>query len=164
MPRLLFAMICLALAAYPTIAGAKCSGEEQGFVKSRLGEMPVDIVFDNQSSDRLTLYWIDYEGKRQKYATIKPRTTFTQSTFITHPWALARGTNDCYGLFWPDGQTRTIVIESLYDVRTGPLWGDEDAAEVCPGKCSEWEARWTGEWRNVIPAVRSACQCVGGKG
>ena len=163
MHRLLIAVICL-LAAYPAVAHAKCSGEEQGFVKSRKGEMPVDIVFDNQSNDRLVLYWIDYNGKRQKYGTIKPKTKFTQSTFLTHPWALARGTNDCYGLFWPDWQTRTILIESLYEVKSGPIWSEDDAAEVCPQKCADWEARWTGEWRNVIPAVRAACECKGGKG
>ncbi len=161
--RLLFAIACL-LAAYPAMSHAKCTGEEQGFVKSRVGEMPVDLVFDNRSSDKLVLFWIDYNGKRQKYGTIKPRTKFTQSTFLTHPWALARGTNDCFGLYWPDGQTRTIVIESLYEVKSGPLWGEDDAAEVCPKKCGEFEARWTGEWRSVIPAVRSACQCIGGNG
>ena len=162
--RPLSVILCFLAIAFPVAAQAQCSGEQQGFVKSRKGEMPVDLVIDNQSSDKLTLYWIDYDGKRQKYGTIKPKTKFTQSTFITHPWVIARGTNECFGLYWPDGQTRTILIESLYDVKTGPLWGDGDASEVCPKKCAEWEARWTGEWRNVIPAVRSACQCIGGKG
>lgn len=163
MRSLVFAIACLA-ALFPAAVFAKCSGEEQGFVKSRKGEMRVDLIFDNQSNDKLTLYWIGYDGKRQKYGTIKPKTKFTQSTFLTHPWVLARGTNDCFGLYWPDGQTRTILIESLYDVKTGPIWSDSDAAGTCPKKCEKWEARWTGEWRSVIPAVRSACQCIGGTG
>jgi hypothetical protein len=50
---------------------------------------PVNITFTNNYGDRaVNLYWVDYGCGEVNYATIGPLSSFTQMTFVTHPWRL----------------------------------------------------------------------------
>ncbi len=51
------------------------------------------IVFDNRSSQEVQLFWVDPEGNRQPYGTLKPGTTRRQHTFTGHVWAAIREGN-----------------------------------------------------------------------
>jgi dipeptidyl aminopeptidase/acylaminoacyl peptidase len=44
------------------------------------------VVFENQSSKPLELYWIDRGGKRQRYATLQPGARREQHTYARHVW------------------------------------------------------------------------------
>ncbi len=57
--------------------------------KSTMGEKKTIMNFVNKSNLELNLDWVDYSGKRINYGKIKPYSTFTQSTYATHPWILA---------------------------------------------------------------------------
>lgn len=46
------------------------------------------LVFSNDSSSVVDLWWIDYCGKEVYYASINPGTTYMQPSFATHPWVL----------------------------------------------------------------------------
>ncbi len=45
------------------------------------------ILFDNRSGAEVRLYWIDAEGNRQPYGTLKAGSTRRQHTFAGHVWA-----------------------------------------------------------------------------
>eukprot|EP00174_Griffithsia_okiensis_P000792 GO256354.1.p1 GENE.GO256354.1~~GO256354.1.p1 ORF type:complete len:137 (+),score=6.64 GO256354.1:60-413(+) len=36
----------------------------------------------------VAVYWINYNGREQKYNTLTPGRSYVQSTFVTHPWVL----------------------------------------------------------------------------
>lgn len=46
------------------------------------------LVFSNDSSSVVDLWWIDYCGREVYYASINPGTTHMQPSFATHPWVV----------------------------------------------------------------------------
>ena len=45
------------------------------------------VAFISRTHRKVDVFWIDYDGKRVKYATLKEYgDTFTIYTFVTHPW------------------------------------------------------------------------------
>src|ERR1043166_4593566 len=57
------------------------------------------IVFHNQTSQTLLLYWVDFEGRQQRYGDIPPHTVRSQSTFSTHPWLCSDEHGNATALF-----------------------------------------------------------------
>lgn len=57
---------------------------------------PCRICVHNESTVRVRLCWIDYQGHRRPYALLDPRSTWEQATFETHPW--------CFDVHGADGQ------------------------------------------------------------
>ena len=55
-------------------------------LKSEASEVETRIEFANTSPLTLDVYWVDYQGREKKYATLEPRTSHSQQTFMTHPW------------------------------------------------------------------------------
>mmetsp|Transcript_13054 Transcript_13054/g.12898 ORF Transcript_13054/g.12898 Transcript_13054/m.12898 type:complete len:296 (+) Transcript_13054:192-1079(+) len=44
------------------------------------------VTFVNETDSPVTLYWLDYKGRRKTYGIIAPGETHEQHTFLTHPW------------------------------------------------------------------------------
>lgn len=59
----------------------------------------VNIAFRNQTSEVLTLYWVDFEGKRKSYGLIAPGREKRQSTFERHLWKLESDSGQILGQF-----------------------------------------------------------------
>ena len=58
----------------PTIRSLHCNVE-------------TSVAFVSRTHRKVDVFWIDYEGKHVKYATLKvPGDTFPICTFVTHPW------------------------------------------------------------------------------
>ena len=55
-------------------------------LKSTEGKTATKVHFFNKSSRHVTTVWLDYNGKPVKYTDIAPGGSFTQSTYVTHPW------------------------------------------------------------------------------
>ena len=55
-------------------------------MKSENAEKPVKLGFKNDSSTRLDLAWVNYDGKLSFYKTLQPGQSYEQNTFETHPW------------------------------------------------------------------------------
>src|SRR5580704_5910823 len=61
---------------------------------------PTVVVLDNRTSTELSLFFLDFQGKRTPYGKIHAGERMSQNTFATHPWLLAR----------PDGQAVAIYV------------------------------------------------------
>lgn len=46
------------------------------------------LVFANNSSSVIDLWWVDYCGTEVYYASINPGTTHMQPSFASHPWVV----------------------------------------------------------------------------
>lgn len=57
------------------------------------------IHFVNRTGMTLTLYWLDYDGKRQSYGTISPGEQHDQNTFVSHVWLLTDAEGKGIALF-----------------------------------------------------------------
>ncbi len=66
------------------------SPEEEPQLKARSSTQPTVVVFDNRTSDDLSLFWLDFQGKRKAYGQVRAGDRSSQNTFATHPWLLTR--------------------------------------------------------------------------
>jgi hypothetical protein len=46
------------------------------------------ILFQNDHSIAVRLYWIDFDGKKKLYATLQPGKSISQSTYAGHLWLI----------------------------------------------------------------------------
>ena len=52
------------------------------------------------------------------------------------------------------------VHAAVVDIEAGPIFNNADAAQKCPGVCSQRGAiKWTGDWRTTVMAQMSVCSC-----
>jgi VHL beta domain len=65
------------------------------------------VVFDNRTPADLSLFFLDFGGKRKPYGTIHAGSRIAWKTFATHPWVLVR----------PDGRTAAIFVATKNDCR-----------------------------------------------
>ena len=69
------------------------------------------IVFQNNSAGLRKVYWLDHNGERQPYGQLKPGEHSEIGTFLTHPWVVTDTQGKALGLYYPDGQKRTVTLE-----------------------------------------------------
>jgi len=81
------------------------------------------VTFVNQMSSAVDIYWLDYNGQRQLYATLAAGTTVLQQTYVTHPWVAAGPSGTCIAIFLPLGAPAFAVI-------TGPAAGASGVAST----------------------------------
>jgi len=103
--------VTLALAIWPTIvfaAGARCP-EETGLQSIR-GNAPTSITFVNRLPIAVRIYWINYHGRRQYYGTVRPHKSYHQQTYLTHPWVVTDGNEDCIAVYMPAANPRRVIV------------------------------------------------------
>lgn len=83
-----------------------CSSERR--LKSIKADSRVSMTFRNQSSEAISAYWLNYDGKRVLYQRIPAGGSFGVDTFISHPWVLATDTGECRTIVMPDQQQRLV--------------------------------------------------------
>jgi von Hippel-Lindau disease tumor supressor len=94
--------------SFASARSQKCNGESVSI--SRNSRVSTEITFINQRSVPVKTYWLDYSGKRKFYAQIQPGDKVVQQTYVTHPWVITDASNNCLGVYYPDGQPRIIEI------------------------------------------------------
>ena len=57
-------------------------------IKSITWDLPIKIHFDNNSSQDLKVYWIDYNGKPVYYDDVKAGGVYDMNSYVSHPWAI----------------------------------------------------------------------------
>lgn len=77
-----------------TVADAsRCNVET--IVRPKPGNVrPVSFQVKNNSNVQLELFWINYDGVRQSYGILPPSRTTVIDTYDTHPWLLARDSDN----------------------------------------------------------------------
>lgn len=76
------------------------------------GDTPTTITFDNESGVTVSIYWLHYDGSRVLYQTLESGTSYTQETWLTHPWVAVDDSNTCLGYTISDQADKTYVIKA----------------------------------------------------
>jgi hypothetical protein len=61
---------------------------------------PTVVLFDNRTKADLSLFFLDFAGKRKPYGKLHAGSRVAWKTFATHPWVLVR----------PDGRTAALFV------------------------------------------------------
>lgn len=70
---------------------------QRDLVKSLESIQPAFIRFSNRTGRKVDLWWRNFNGLREHYATIKPGGHYDINTFLTHPWEFSdAATNENY--------------------------------------------------------------------
>ena len=85
----------------PQSAQAANGCERERGARSLSGTEATKIFFNNQASERVRVYWVDYEGRRKFYSEVEPGDSYTQDTYMTHPWVVTDTREHCIMLFRP---------------------------------------------------------------
>jgi len=48
----------------------------------------IHVKFNNMTNSKVSTFWINYQGVETHYATIEPRDSYTQQTYIGHEWVI----------------------------------------------------------------------------
>ena len=97
--------------AQPPDNGPLQSGcPQEGHIKSPSSFDKANITFDNQTSGDLKVYWIDFNGNRKFYSTLKAHSSLNQATWIGHVWVVADQMEQCLKLHSANAIEQTLVI------------------------------------------------------
>lgn len=69
------------------------------------------IAFQNNSAGIRKVYWLDTNGERQLYRELKLGESYELGTYLSHPWVVTDADGNALGLYYPDGQKRTVTLE-----------------------------------------------------
>src|ERR1700730_15340174 len=106
---LLVTLLCRFAQAQTDLGALPCS--EEASLKSLNGNVPTSVDFENQTTQTVRLYWLNYTGARVFYAAIAPGAAYLQSTFVTHPWVVADLSDTCIAIFEPVNGPGVALIE-----------------------------------------------------
>lgn len=68
------------------------------------------VQFVNETAHERRTYWINYEGRRVPYSTLAPGESYTQETYVTHPWVMTDGAERCVAIYLPDETPSRVVM------------------------------------------------------
>lgn len=89
--------------------GTQCSAESVS--RSTSASVKTTLIVKNQGSETIKAYWLDYSGHRKLYKEIKSGKSFSVATYVTHPWVIADAFDNCFMVYYPDSEARTLQIE-----------------------------------------------------
>ncbi len=92
---------------------SKLGCENENKLRSLEGGAATSINFVNKTSALVKVYWINYQGQRQFYKDLKAGESYTQSTYVNHPWVVTDEQGGCLGIFQPEGERKDAIIESF---------------------------------------------------
>lgn len=103
-----------------TLSGLKASQcTEEGTIRSANGEA-TNIRFTNSAEGRVTVYWLDRQGSRVEYKKLAKGESYTQPTFVTHPWLIANEQDQCMGIYLPEqGGTVSVDVKKTVTLSGG---------------------------------------------
>jgi WD40 repeat protein len=78
--------------------------------KSFDSKQPAQTTFVNNRESYVRIYWLDYKGERNLFATLGPGQSYTPGTYLSHPWLVTGLTDECIGVYVPE------LWQSVFDV------------------------------------------------
>ncbi|HZS52909.1 MAG TPA: hypothetical protein VFA65_00795 [Bryobacteraceae bacterium] len=84
------------------------SCEQEAGSRSIEGLTKTSFTITNRTKRTLAIYWLNYQGHRQKYLEIAPNEKQEISTFLTHPWLVTDSTGKCMGIVYAPAD---VVLE-----------------------------------------------------
>lgn len=68
---------------------AEQSGSDIGrSLRSKEATQRAEILFKNTLTEKIRVYWIDYQGKEVFYRELDPGQSYRQPTYVSHPWRI----------------------------------------------------------------------------
>ena len=83
----------------------------RGDLRSQSSKQKTQIVFANGRSGVINVFWINYEGRRQFYASLTEGEKRSFDTFATHPWVVTDASGNCLGVHFADAGSDTVTIQ-----------------------------------------------------
>ena len=93
-----------------TAAGANVCPTTRG--KSKVGTVHAQVNFVNQTGKTVSVYWLNYSGKRVFYKKLLPGKRYSQPTYLTHPWLVLDPSGKCVAYLVTNSQLQTLVIRA----------------------------------------------------
>ena len=78
---------------------------------SREGGAETEITFVNRIDSEVSLFWIDSDGKRTPYGSLKPGESRRQHTFAGHVWLVTRNNGAILAVFEAEEQPGVAVVD-----------------------------------------------------
>lgn len=95
-----------------TVSGLKVSScADEGTIRSATGPA-TKVRFTNSGDGRITVYWLDSQGKRVSYRSLTKGQSYEQPTYVTHPWLITNEQGQCLGIYTPEA-AGTASVEIL---------------------------------------------------
>lgn len=91
------------------ISSSGCVGEAN--LRSQSGTSPSTILFVNEKTVPVKVYWLNYSGAREYFFDLAPNESLTQPTFITHPWVVTDSNDVCLDIFVSNAQTSSAILQ-----------------------------------------------------
>jgi VHL beta domain len=106
--RVFFLSVLPLCAVNSFAAEQKCRGETQ--LRSVDGDVKTTVKFTNRSKSTRNIYWINYEGERVFYQKLRPGRSYTQQTYVTHPWVSTSNSGKCTGMYLPNHYPMSFTL------------------------------------------------------
>lgn len=132
------ASVALPIPAQEALVSLNCDREAS--LRSVSSNSPSSVEFSNATNAPVNIYWLDYAGKRVRYAVLAARESYTQTTFVTNPWVVTNAQDQCLAIFQPTEQPGRAVVEGagIFPLTAGPLQMTAlsivDASAAVPGQ------------------------------
>jgi hypothetical protein len=81
-------------------------------VRSLNSNTPALMTFVNQSDQPIDCYWIDFGGQRQLYKRLDAGGSYTQQTYLTHPWLITDANGHPWNVYLPEAPSRTVYLQA----------------------------------------------------
>jgi hypothetical protein len=79
-------------------------------LKSTVSEQVATLSFENETTEDVYLFWIDYQGRPIPYDRISPGERSVRPTYMTHPWVITDANGNRLGDVKPELPAQTEVI------------------------------------------------------
>ena len=110
---------------------ADCSGEKA--LKSLPSSAASELSFQNKSSEKRRIYWIDQDGDRKFYGIVEPGNAFRQPTFSGHAWVVTDDAEKCLYSFVATAEPQAVDVgEAAANVMAPPPGGQQPIAQAAP--------------------------------
>lgn len=111
------------------VPDASCAQEHS--LRSLNDNTVATVLFINNSSETVQTFWLDFNGRRVFYRQIPAGGSYTQRTWITHPWIVADLSATCLTLHVTASTADTVTVSDA-PVAATPAPTTEPTALVTP--------------------------------
>jgi von Hippel-Lindau disease tumor supressor len=106
----LFVAILSTTGCAPSDQSAGMNAQVAQAPRSLRSDTPALITFANHSGQSVNVYWLDFGGKRQLYKTLDAGDSYTQQTFLTHPWLITSAQGQPWNVYMPEVNPQPVVL------------------------------------------------------
>ena len=117
---------CLFVAATNGASAQNC--RDQSTLRSPPGATAAtELTFVNAGQESRRIFWIDKNGQRKFYKELGPHASYTQPTFVGHPWIAAREDDRCQTVVI--ARPQPLIVDVTRSCLTGRIGSN--------GRCTE---------------------------